>query len=105
MSKLLAATTMKPQFATTLCCPYIPSPSDNAELRTKLLAAFMPCNIKVAKNIDADPGDLDIYDKILIGLFSPVWFAPFTIFCLFSSIKNKILYNDWKPFKSTKQMK
>lgn len=101
VTKLVAATKTKPVFATTLCCPFITAPSENAMLRDKLFGAFkmkFPYMIQIVKNIKADPDDLEFYEKALIVIFSPIW-LPIGLVCMaFSSVKNKILYDDWEPF-------
>jgi hypothetical protein len=71
-------------------------------LKAKLLDALMmrnPYKIKVVKDIVADPDDLNVYQKALLILFSPI-FAPFLgLYATFSSLRNRIMHNDWSPFR------
>lgn len=101
VQKLVAASVSKPTFTTTLCCPQVPNPSENAMLRDKLLSAFkmrIPYKIKIVKDIEADPDDLKFYQKALLVVLSPLWAPVLGVCAAFSSIKNKLLYNDWEPF-------
>ncbi|KAK3809397.1 MAG: hypothetical protein J3Q66DRAFT_416347 [Benniella sp.] len=102
VDKLIDATQARPKFSAIACCPHVPDPSHNEMLKTKLLDALMmkePYKIKVVKDIEADPDDLKVYQKALLILFSPV-VAPFLgLYATFSSIKNKIRYDDWSPFR------
>ncbi|KAI8605917.1 hypothetical protein EDD21DRAFT_400860 [Dissophora ornata] len=102
VGKLVAATTSKRTFATTICCPYLPGdPSESAMLKAKLLSAFkmtVPSKIKVVQDIKAHPDDLKFYEKALIVILSPLWAPILGICAAFSSVKNRILYNDWEPF-------
>ncbi|KAF9351965.1 hypothetical protein BGX34_000254, partial [Mortierella sp. NVP85] len=65
----------RPGFSTILPCPHVPNPSENEMLKNKLLSAFkmsLPYQIKIVK-IEAEPDDMNVYEKALIILLSPVW--------------------------------
>ncbi|KAG0214359.1 hypothetical protein BGX28_002176 [Mortierella sp. GBA30] len=101
VQKLISASQAKPKFSTTLCCPHIPNPSESEILKNKLLSAFkmkLPYKIKIVKDIEADPDDLKFYQKALLVVFSPIWGPILGLCAAYSSIKNKILYDDWEPF-------
>ncbi|KAF9353060.1 hypothetical protein BGX34_011831 [Mortierella sp. NVP85] len=99
--RLIDATNCKPKFWTTLCLPEVPKPSEDEMLKAKLKSAFElkpSYHIEFIDSIAADPYNLKAYEKVLLVIFSPVWGPILGLCAAYSSIKNKIRYDDWRPF-------
>lgn len=102
VSRLYDATQTKPKFSAVLCFPHVSNPKENIKIAEKLLEGFkmtVPTVIELVKNIEADPDDLKLYQKLLIAVLSPVWIPVGLVVMVLSSIKNKIKYDDWEPFR------
>jgi len=101
LSKLHDALRTGVMFNQLLFCPYVRNPVVDSMLKEKLMNVFrmtIQRPIVVTRDLEVSNNDLKLYEKILLGVFSPVW-APIVGICAaYSSVKNKIKYDDWEPF-------